>query len=136
VATPAGQAIEFYREVLGAHVLDVTRSGDLILHAVLQFESGCLTLSDPLESYGLVAPTGQSTSMSLALYVRDVDAVVNKAVAAGAQIREPLTTFVSGDRYASLLDPFSVRWAIMTRVEDLSFEESSRRVAEWAKQFG
>jgi PhnB protein len=35
---------------------------------------------------------------------------------------------VSGDRYASVLDPFGVRWSIMTRIEDLSFEESHRRV--------
>ena len=41
--------------------------------------------------------------------------------------------FVSGDRYGSFLDPFGVRWSIMTRIEDLSEEESSRRVKEWAK---
>jgi PhnB protein len=34
-----------------------------------------------------------------------------------------------------VLDPFGVRWSIMTRIEDLSEEESSRRVAEWAKSF-
>jgi PhnB protein len=28
-----------------------------------------------------------------------------------------------------------VRWSIMTRVEDLSPEESDRRVAEWAASF-
>jgi PhnB protein len=39
---------------------------------------------------------------------------------------------VSGDRYASVRDPFGVRWSIMTRVEDLSEEESTARVAEWA----
>jgi len=60
--------------------------------------------------------------------------VVERAVSAGATLREPLSTFVSGDRYASLIDPFGVRWAIMTRVEDLSAEESRRRVADWAKQ--
>ena len=53
-------------------------------------------------------------------------------VAAGATIREPITTFVSGDRFASLRDPFGVRWSVMTRVEDISQEESSRRVAQWA----
>ena len=51
-------------------------------------------------------------------------------------IREPLATFVSGDRYASIRDPFGVRWSIMTRVEDLSEEESNRRVEEWAAQQG
>ncbi len=132
VVVRAREAIEFYRDVFGAKVLDVTRMGDLIAHAVLQLRSGCFSLSDPMEAYGLVAPNGEATSMSLALYVRDADAVVERAVAAGARLREPLSTFVSGDRYGSLVDPYGVRWAVMTRVEDLSFEESARRVAEWA----
>lgn len=46
-------------------------------------------------------------------------------------LREPVTTFVSGDRYGSIRDPFGVRWSVMTRVEDLSDEESTRRVNEW-----
>ena len=52
----------------------------------------------------------------------------------GARLREPLSTFVSGDRYASLVDPFGVRWSVMTRVEDLSPEESASRVARWAEE--
>lgn len=135
VASPAFEAIEFYRDVFDAKVLDVTRVGDTVMHAVLQLNSGCLSLSDPMDSYGLVAPSGETTSVSFALYVADADSVVQRAIGAGAEVREPLSTFVSGDRYASIIDPFGVRWAIMTRVEDLSFEESAERVREWAKQF-
>ena len=62
------------------------------------------------------------------------DAVVERAAAAGATLLEPPDTFVSGDRFASIRDPFGVRWAVMTRVEDLSEEESSARVAAWAKE--
>ncbi|HJB62625.1 MAG TPA: VOC family protein, partial [Candidatus Microbacterium pullistercoris] len=61
---------------------------------------------------------------------------VRRAVDAGATVREPVATFVSGDRYASIRDPFGVRWSVMTRVEDLSEEESARRVAEWAATQG
>lgn len=64
--------------------------------------------------------------------VPDADACVARAVAAGATLREPLTTVVSGDRYATVVDPFGVRWNIMTRVEDLSDAESAQRVAAWA----
>jgi hypothetical protein len=55
-----------------------------------------------------------------------------KAEALGATVREQPRTFVSGDRFASILDPFGPRWSIMTRVEDLSPEESAKRVADWA----
>jgi PhnB protein len=74
----------------------------------------------------------RGATFSLALYVPDVDEVTASAQAHGATIREPATTFVSGDRFASVLDPFGLRWSIMTRVEDISPEESARRVAAWA----
>ncbi len=51
-------------------------------------------------------------------------------------MREPLTDFVSGDRFASIRDPFGVRWSVMTRTQDLSEEESARRVREWAASLG
>lgn len=134
VVSPAQRALEMYPAVFGAKVADVTRMGDHVAHAVLEFSSGRLTLSDPLSEYGLIAPGPDGVTYSLGLYVPDVDAVVERAVAAGARVREPLATFVSGDRYASLVDPFGVRWAVMTRVEDLSPEESAARVARWAEE--
>ncbi|WP_313577406.1 VOC family protein [Lacrimispora sp.] len=59
--------------------------------------------------------------------------IIVHAVAKGAKVRETVSNFVSGDRFGSILDPFGVRWSIMTRIEDLSEEESSRRIEEWAK---
>jgi len=137
VVTPAEKAMEFYRDVLGARIVDVTRmpGSDLVAHAVLDFGTGMLTLSDPLDSYGLIAgDPAKGTAFSLALYVPDVDEVTASAAAGGATIREPATTFVSGDRFASILDPFGLRWSIMTRVEDISPEESAHRIAAWAAE--
>jgi PhnB protein len=134
VVSNAERAIEFYRSVFDARLLDVTRMGSVIAHAVLAFAQGQLTLSDALEAYELAAPARAGpVHYSLAIYVTDADAVVAKALAAGATLREPLSTFVSGDRFGSIRDPFGVRWSAMTRVEDLSVEESAARVAEWAK---
>ncbi len=135
VVEPAARALEFYRDVFGATIVDVTRfpGSDAVAHAVLDFGHGVLTLSDPIEGYGLVAPDAASgTSVSFALYLPNVDEVTAAAEGAGAVVREPPATFVSGDRYSSILDPFGVRWTIMTRVEDLSREESAARVARWS----
>lgn len=129
----AGDAIEFYRSVFGARVVDVTEMGGVVAHAELDFGNGRLQLGEPNPDYGLVSvPAGESDCYSIALYCSDVDAVAERAERAGASIREPVGTFVSGDRFASIRDPFGVRWSIMSRVEDLSEEESARRVAEWA----
>lgn len=132
----AKSAIEFYRDVFGARVLDVTEFGGVIVHADLDFGLGLLQLGEPNPEYRLVPPpAGDDDCYSMGLYVPDVDAVVERAATAGATVREAPSTFVSGDRFASIRDPFGVRWSIMTRVEDLSPEESARRVAEWAASF-
>jgi PhnB protein len=137
VSRDARAAIEFYRDVFGARVVDVTQTGDTVAHAVLDLGNGLLQMGEPMPDFGLVpAPEGDNDCYSLGLYCPDVDATVARAEAAGATVREPTSTFVSGDRYASIRDPFGVRWSVMTRVEDLSEEESARRVAEWAKQHG
>lgn len=132
----AARAVDFYRDVFGARVVDVTEFGGVVAHADLDFGFGRLQLGEPSPEYHLVpAPSGDDDCYSMGLYVPDMDAVVARAVAAGATVREAPSLFVSGDRYASIRDPFGVRWSIMTRVEDLSDEESARRVAEWAASF-
>ncbi|MFK3676147.1 VOC family protein [Microbacterium sp. NPDC090218] len=132
----AKQAIEFYRDVFGARVIEVTEFGGVVAHADLDFGLGILQLGEPSPEYHLVrSPEGEDDCYSMGLYVSDVDTVVEKAVAAGATVREAPSLFVSGDRFASIRDPYGVRWSIMTRVEDISEEESSRRVAEWAASF-
>jgi len=133
----AREAIEFYRDVFGARVVDVTEMGGIVAHAELDLGNGHLQLGEPNPEYHLVpAPEGEDDCYSLGFHCSDVDAVVTAAEAAGATIREPVTDFVSGDRFASIRDPFGVRWSIMTRTVDLSEAESAARVAEWAKKWG
>lgn len=136
----AREAIEFYREVFGARVVDVTEMGGVVVHAVLDLGHGHLQLGEPSPDYGLLSPPrgpgGDGACYSLGLYVEDADAVVARAEAAGAVVREPLMNFVSGDRFASLRDPFGVRWSVMSRIEDLTEAESAQRVADWAAAQG
>jgi uncharacterized glyoxalase superfamily protein PhnB len=132
----AAKAIEFYRSVFGAKVLETMDGSDgSIAHAELDFGNGRLQLSDPNSDYGLEAPERKaSVTHSIVLYCADADDVVAKAEAAGATIREPVQTFVTGDRFASIVDPFGQRWAVMTRVEEVDAAERDRRLAEWAKE--
>ncbi|MGB3482319.1 MAG: VOC family protein [Mycobacterium sp.] len=132
----AAAAIDFYTSVFDAEVVERMDGPDgLVAHAELDFGHGRLQLSDPNPQFGLAAPeVGPDVTHSIVLYRADVDAVVARAVAASATIREPLSTFVTGDRFASIVDPFGQRWAIMTRVEDLTPEERDRRLAQWSAQ--
>ncbi len=140
VCSPAAEAIRFYSDVFGATVVQRMDGPDgTVVHAELDFGLGRLQLSDPNEEYGLVAPTGQAddrVSGSTCIYVADVDAVFEKAVERGATVREKPSTFVTGDRFASIYDPFGHRWAVMTKVEEISQEEAERRLDEWAATQG
>lgn len=132
----AAAAIDFYVEVFGATLVERTDTPDgRVAHAELDFGAGRLQLGDPNRAYQIAAPdpTAPATH-SIALYCSDVDAVVARAAAAGATVREPAQTFVTGDRFASIVDPFGQRWSVMTRVEEVTPEERDRRLAEWIAQ--
>lgn len=134
VVSDAAGAIDFYTSVFGAQLVSRTDAPDgTVAHAEVDFGSGRLQLGDANPAFGLVAPADSADMVthSICLYCPDVDAVVDRAVAAGATLREPVSTFVTGDRFGSVLDPFGQRWAIMTRVEEVSEEEAQRRVQEW-----
>lgn len=136
----AKAALGFYESVFGAEIGGVTEmpgpdGTPIVVHAEVRLAEGRLQIGEPNPAYRLVAPPGNGEACySLGIYVTDVDATLERAIGAGAEVREPAATFVSGDRYASILDPFGVRWSIMTRVEDLSEEESNARVAAWAAE--
>lgn len=135
VCAPAAEAIDFYCAVFGATVVSrMDGPGGTVLHAELQFPDGRLQLSDPNDEYGLVPPSraADRVSGSTCIYVADVDAVFAAAVERGATVREAPATFVTGDRFASVYDPFGHRWAVLTRVEEVSPAEAERRLADWA----
>jgi uncharacterized glyoxalase superfamily protein PhnB len=132
VVNEAAKAIEWYRDVYGATVLTRNDGPDgKVMHCELQIGDSILQLADPDPRWGMAVPDAERITASLVLYVPDCDAVYAKAVEAGATVREEPSVFLTGDRYASIADPFGRRWAIMTRVEDVSREEAERRVDEW-----
>ena len=133
VVDGAAAAIDFYTSVFGARMVSRNDLPDgTVAHAELEFAHGRIQISDPTPSMGLIAPDGSNqVNHSYVLYCDDVDAVWRAAVDAGATPFEEPSTFVTGDRFGAVLDPFGHRWAILTRVEDVDPEEASRRVDAW-----
>lgn len=137
VVDGAARAIDFYASVFGAAVVSRNELPDgTVAHAELDLGNGRIQLSDPNPEHGLVAPEGEAVTHSYVLYCADVDRVWAAAVAAGAHPYEEPSTFVTGDRYGAVKDPFGHRWAIMTRVEDVPPEEAARRVEAWLASQG
>lgn len=123
------RAIEFYKQAFGAQeLLRMPGPGGKIAHAELKIGDSMLFLSDEFTETGAGAPeSARNLAISLFLYVEDVDAIFNRAVAAGARTEMPVQDMFWGDRYGKLIDPFGHLWSIATHKEDVAPEELQRR---------
>ena len=131
VTANADKAIEFYKEAFGAKELVRLPSPDgKVMHAEIKIGDSPVMLSDECPDWDALSPLARGgTTVSIVLYVEDVDAVVNRAVAAGAKAVMPVTDQFWGDRMGTVIDPFGHKWSVATHVEDVSPEEMSTRAA-------
>ena len=128
----AGEAIEFYKRAFGARerVRMPTPDGR-VAHAELQIADSIIMLGEECPEHGSVSPeTLEGSPVGLALYVEDVDDAFDRAVRAGALVKEPVGDKFWGDRSGSLTDPFGHKWMLLTHVEDVSPEEMKKRMKE------
>jgi PhnB protein len=125
----AAAAIEYYKKAFGAKERGrMEAPGGKIGHAELEIGDSLVMLSDPLPQFSTRPPKELGgTSVSIFMYVEDVDAVVKQAVDAGATMTmEPEDQFW-GDRLGQVTDPFGQEWLLSTHVEDLTPEEIAER---------
>jgi PhnB protein len=129
VTANADQAIEFYKKAFGASELSRLPFPDgRVMHAEIMIGNSPIMLSDECPDWGALSPlTRGGTTVSIVLYVEDVDAVVNRAIAAGAKAMMPVTDQFWGDRMGTVIDPFGHKWSIATHIEDVSPEEMRTR---------
>jgi PhnB protein len=125
----ANEAIEFYKKAFKAtEVMRMSGPGGRCMHAELKIGNSHLMLSDEFPEMGVRSPkTIGGSGSSVHLYVEDVDAVFNQAVAAGAQSQMPPTDMFWGDRFSKLSDPYGHVWSIATHKEDVAPEEMAKR---------
>ena len=126
----ASDAIAFYKEAFGA--VEVMRSpgpDGKLLHAEVKIGDSTLMVMDEMK--GALGPKAlKGSPVNIHMQVKDVDAVVKKAVAAGAKITMPLADQFWGDRYAKLEDPFGHQWSVATHVRDVSPEEMKQAMSK------
>jgi len=134
VVRDAARAIEFYCRAFGAAELyrNLAPDGKSIMHAELMLGDSRFLLHDEFPERDLLSPAAYGgTSITLHLYVDDVDAVFAKAVQEGATVLMPLEDCFWGDRYGILKDPFGHRWSIATRLKDLSPKELQKQAGKF-----
>jgi len=128
----AAQAIDFYKRAFGANErFRLPMFDGKIGHAEMTLGDSIFMLSDECPEHGNEAPhASQGAPVGLALYVHDVDAAFDKAVEAGASVKEPVEDKFWGDRAGTVTDPFGHKWTLLTHVEEVSAEEIKKRMHE------
>jgi PhnB protein len=131
----AAQAIEFYKNALGAReLLRLADPGGKIMHAEIQIGNSPIMLADEFPDRGFRGPQSLGgSSVGILLYVEDVDNRFTKAIAAGATVLQPVKDQFYGDRSGTLTDPFGHTWTIATHKEDVAPDEMERRFRAMAK---
>ena len=125
----AAQAIEFYKKAFGATELyRIPMAGGKVGHAEIKIAGAIIMLSDEFPEHGAKSPASLGgTAVGIMIYVPDVDAFAERAVAAGARLTEPVKDQFYGDRAGRLIDPFGHKWFFATHIEDVPQAEVARR---------
>lgn len=71
------------------------------------------------------------TGVRITLMVDDADAIVERAVAAGARVSMSVQDMLWGGRYGKIVDPFGHEWGINQQVKELSPEETQNAAEEF-----
>jgi uncharacterized glyoxalase superfamily protein PhnB len=134
VCRNAADAITFYQKAFGAvEQARLPGPGGKLMHALIRIGDSPLMLVDEMPEWGALGPQSLNGSpVTIHLYVEDVDAVVARAVDAGAKIIMPVADMFWGDRYGRLDDPFGHHWSVATHIRDVSAEDMQ---AQMGRQF-
>jgi PhnB protein len=129
-------AIEFYKRTFGAQERYLLPMPDgRIGHAELTIGNSIVMVADefplaadefPQLSYQAVR-TRSGGPVGLALQVANVDETIERAVQAGAIVKEAVADRFWGYRAGTVIDPFGHKWTLLTRSEAVAPAEKNRR---------
>ena len=125
VCRDAGRAADWYVQALGAEERGrVPVPGGRFMQIELRFGDSTVMIADEFPEMGVVSPlTVGGVYSTLSLHTDDVDALWQRAVAACAEVVQPLQDMFWGDRHGELVDPFGHKWALAQHVRDVPPEE-------------
>lgn len=125
----AAPAIDFYKKAFGAReLMRVPAPNGKIGHAELRIGDCRVMLADEYADLDFLGPRSRGGStVNLHLYVKDSDATVARAVAAGARVRRPVKDEFYGDRTGTIEDPYGHVWHVATRKENLTKAQLRKR---------
>jgi len=107
-------AVEFYKKAFGAEELLIVKNEDGSIHvAELSLQGAIFHLHQEMPGEGERGPEAfGGTTVIVGVFADDPDALMNRAVAAGARVLKPMKSHVYGYRQGMLEDPFGHHWTL------------------------
>jgi PhnB protein len=126
----AADALDFYKKAFAAEeTMRFPMPDGSIGHAEIRIEGAPVFLADEGPGAGMQSPKQLGgTTVSVSVYVEDVDAFATRAERAGATVLRPVADQFYGERSVSLQDPFGHTWHFSTVKETLTVEEMMKRM--------
>ena len=135
IVDDAAAAIDFYKSVFNAKEILRYEHGGKVSHSELKFGDSLIMVADEHPEMDCRSPKKFGGSpVSIHLYVKNVDVIVEDAVASGATLVRPVANMFYGDRSGTLTDPYGHKWHVSTHVEDVSPKETKKRAEAFYSQ--
>jgi PhnB protein len=140
VVNGGAKALEFYAEVFGAtERMRFPGPDGTVAHAEIEIGDSVVIVEEASPYMATKAPPSgglDGTPAFLFIYVKDVDAVIERAVKLGATLKRPAQNQFYGDRDGFIVDLFGHGWTIASHLEDVAPDELMRRMSELQQGHG
>ncbi len=130
-------ALDFYKRVFGAEEVHRMMKPDSkkLMHGELTLDGHKFFVCDEFDaSEGGTCKSPHTlggTGVRITLLVDDADRIVERAVAAGAQVSMPVQDMFWGGRYGKIVDPFGHEWGINQQLKEQTHEETQAAADEF-----
>ncbi len=118
ITSDGAAAIEFYKKAFGVEELQRWSNDDGSVHvAELSFQGTIFHIrQESVKQYNLSPATAGGNTVILGIFVNDVDAIIDRAVAAGATLLNAPQDYEYGYRQGNLKDPYGHHWLIEKKI--------------------
>ena len=125
----ASAAIDFYKRAFGAEELFRIGHENMVGHCEMKLGKAIWMMADEFPPMAMSPESIGGSPVSLYIYVEDVDAFTEKAIAEGLEVLKPVSDQFYGDRSGHFKDPFGHLWGFATHKEDLTPEQLNERAS-------
>jgi len=118
IISDGAAAIEFYKKAFGVDELRRWSNDDGSVHvAELSFQGAIFHIrQESVKQYNLSPATAGGNTVILGIFVSDVDAIIDRAVAAGATLLNAPQDYEYGYRQGNIKDPYGHHWLIEKKI--------------------